>query len=263
MSLLAVDVGNAHTVLGLLEDGVVGPTWRVASDERRTADEWAVLLRGLLAGVGTTVRDLDGVAVSSAVPSILHEWREMLRVHVAGVPHVVVGPGVRTGLPVLTDNPREVGTDRVVGAVAAAHRFGGPAVVVGLGGTATTVDVLDAAGRYVGGAIAPGLEVASAALGRSGAQLREVELVRPRTAIARNTVEALQSGIVLGGAALVEGMVARVVAELGVPVAEVAVVATGHLAPVVLGECACFTDHVPHLALEGLGLVFSRNSPFA
>lgn len=269
MSLLAVDVGNAHTVLGLLEDGVVGPTWRVASDERRTADEWAVLLRGLLGGVGTSVDELDGVALSSAVPAVLHEWREMLGRHAVGVPQVVVGPGVRTGLPVLTDNPREVGTDRIVGAVAALHRFGGPAVVVGLGGTATTFDVLDASGRYVGGAIAPGLEVASAALGRRGAQLREVELVRPRSAIARNTVEALQSGLVLGGAALVEGMVARVLAELdagaGTPAAEtdsrVTVVATGHLAPVVLGECTCFTDHVPYLSLEGLALVFSRNSP--
>ncbi len=268
MSLLAVDVGNAHTVLGLLDDGVVGPTWRVASDERRTADEWAVLLRGLLDGAGVGVSHLEGVALSSAVPAILHEWRTMLRSHVGGVPHVVVGPGVRTGLPVLTDNPREVGTDRIVGAVAAAHRFGGPAVVVGLGGTATTFDVLDASGRYVGGAISPGLEVASAALGRSAAQLREVELVRPRTAIARNTVEALQSGLVLGGAALVEGMVARILAELDAeanPAAGqpggVAVVATGHLAPVLLQECACFSAHVPHLVLEGLGLVFSRNRP--
>ncbi len=260
MSLLAVDVGNAHTVLGLVDDGVVGATWRVATDERWTADQWTVLLRGLLDGVGATLDDLDGVALGAAVPAVLREWREVLGRHVGGVPHVVVGPGVRTGLPVLTDDPREVGADRIVGAVAAAHRFGGPAVVVGLGGTATTFDVLDAAGRYVGGAIAPGLQVASTALGRAGAQLREVELVRPRTAIARNTVEALRSGLVLGGAALVEGMVARLRAELAAPTTTVAVVATGHLAPVVLTECDCFTAHVPHLALEGLALVFARNA---
>lgn len=260
MSLLAVDVGNSHTVLGLLDGGAVGAHWRVATDERRTADEWAVLLRGLLGGVDVEVSDLDGVVLCSAVPTVLHEWRDMLARHVADVTHLVVEPGVRTGLSVLTDNPREVGTDRVVNALAAARRFGGPAVVVGLGGTATTFDVLDSHDRYVGGAIAPGLEVSLTALGRRGAQLREVELVRPRSAIARNTVEALQSGLVLGGAALVEGLVARMVGELGVDPGDVAVVATGHLAPVVLGECSCFTDHVPHLSLEGLGLVFERHS---
>ncbi len=259
MSLLAVDVGNAHTELGLLDDGEVGAHWRVATVERRTADEWAVLLRGLLGAVGVAAEELDGVVLCSAVPAVLHEWRDMLERHLADVPRLVVEPGVRTGLPVLTDNPREVGTDRVVTALATAHRFGGPAVAVGLGGTATTFDVLDARDRYVGGAIAPGLEVSSAALGRGAAQLRQVELVRPRTAIARNTVEALQSGLVLGGAALVEGLVGRIVAELGVARDEVAVVATGHLAPVVLAECGCFTDHVPHLSLEGLGLVFARS----
>lgn len=256
MTLLAVDIGNAHTMLGLVYDGEVTADWRVATDEHRTADEWAVLIRGLLGGL---VEEIDGIAVCSTVPAVLHEWRDMLERHLAAVPRLVVGPGVRTGLAVLTDNPREVGTDRVVTALAALHRFGGPAVAVGLGGTATTFDVLDEHGRYVGGAIAPGLEVSSAALGRGAAQLRQVELVRPRTAIARNTVEALQSGLVLGGAALVEGLVSRIVAELGVDREEVAVVATGHLAPVVLGECACFTDHVPHLSLEGLGLVFARS----
>jgi len=258
VSLLAVDVGNAHTVLGLLDRGEVGDHWRVASDERRTADEWAVLVRGLLSGVDVEVAGLDGVVLCSAVPTVLHEWSDMLERHLGAVAHLVVEPGVRTGLSVLTDNPREVGTDRVVNALAASHRFGGPAVVVGLGGTATTFDVLDSLDRYVGGAIAPGLEVSSAALGHSGAQLREVELARPRSAVARNTVEALQSGLVLGAAAMVEGMVARMVTELGVDPGEVAVVATGHLAPVVLAECACFTDHVPHLSLEGLGLVFER-----
>lgn len=260
MALLAVDIGNSHTVLGLLDDGQVRAQWRVATDARRTADEWAVLVHGLLVGAPGAPA-VDGVAVCSTVPSVLHEWREMLPRHFADLDVVVVEPGVRTGVPVLVDNPREVGADRIVNALAAATLIGGPAIVVDFGGTATTFDVVNLAGQYVGGAIAPGLEVSIEALDRRGAQLRSVEILRPRTVIARNTVEALQSGLVLGMASLVEGMVGRIVAELALePGVEPAVVATGHLAPLVIAECACFTDHRPWLTLEGLALVFARNA---
>jgi len=215
------------------------------------------LLRGLL---GEHVTGLRGIAVCATVPAVLREWRAMLARHFADIPVVVVEPGVRTGIAVLTDNPREVGSDRIVNAVAASRRFGGPTVVVDFGSTATTFDVVNASGQYVGGAIAPGLEVSLAALGRHGAQLREVELVRPRSVIARNTTEALQSGMVFGVAAQVEGLVARISAELGAEPGAVRVVATGHLAPVVIEECSCFTDHEPWLTLQGLEMVFDRNS---
>ncbi|MFT4085050.1 MAG: type III pantothenate kinase [Nocardioides sp.] len=257
MPLLAVDIGNSHTILGLIEDGEVNAQWRVMTDERRTYDEWPVLLRGLLGGHGD---ELDGVVVCATVPAVLHEWREMLARHLAHLPSVVVEPGIRTGVPILTDNPREVGTDRIANALAASTRYGGPAIVVDFGGTATTFDVVAANGAYIGGAIAPGIEVSLEALGRRGAQLRKVELVRPRTVIAKNTVEAVQSGMIFGVAAQVEGLVARMTAALGTGADETRVISTGYLAEVVLTECTCFTDHAPWLTLQGLELIFRRNS---
>ncbi|WP_028643449.1 type III pantothenate kinase [Nocardioides sp. URHA0020] len=256
MALLAADIGNSHTVLGLVTDGRVVADWRVATDERRTSDEWAVLLRGLL---GDDLDDVTGVAVCSTVPAVLHEWRDMLPQAFPDVPHLVVEPGVRTGIPVLMDNPREVGTDRIINALAAVHDYGGPAIVVDFGGTATTFDVVSGKGQYVGGAIAPGIEISLEALGRRGAQLRKVELLRPRSVIAKNTVEALQAGMVFGVASQVEGIVSRMIEELGVETQDVHVVATGYLAPLVLEECRSFTDHDPWLTLRGLELVFSRN----
>ncbi len=257
MTLLCADIGNSHTTLGLLDAGVVLDHWRVATDERRTADEWAVLLRGLLARSAAGDR-VTGVAVCATVPAVLHEWRDMLVREFASAPHVVVEPGVRTGVPVLVDNPREVGADRIVNALAAATLYDGPAIVVDFG-TATTFDVVSARGEYLGGAIAPGIDISLEALGRRGAQLRKVELLRPRTVIAKNTVEALQSGLVFGFASQVDGIVARIVGELAVPLAGVNVVATGGLAPIVVDECASFTDHQPWLTLLGLELVFGRN----
>lgn len=257
MALLAADIGNAHTVLGLVADGDVLADWRVSTTEHRTADEWAVLIRGLL---GEDAGAVDGIAVCATVPSVLNAWRDMLTTHFADVPRVVVEPGIRTGVPIQVDNPREVGSDRIVNALAVATEHGGPAIVVDFGGTATTYDVVDEAGRYVGGAITPGIEISLDALSRGGAQLRMVELVRPRSVIGKNTVEALQSGMVFGVAAQVEGMVGRLVTALGVPEDAVAVVATGHLAPLVLAEAECFTDHIPLLTLLGLELIFQRNN---
>jgi type III pantothenate kinase len=258
MSLLCADIGNSITVLGLVDGDDVGAHWRVATDERRTADEWAVLVRGLLrdAPGGDA---LDGIAVCSTVPAVLHEWREMLSVHFADLPNVVVEPGVRTGVPVLMDNPREVGADRILNALAAADLYSGPTIVVDFG-TATTFDVISEKGQYIGGAIAPGIEISLEALGRRGAQLRKVELLRPRCVIAKNTVEALQSGMLFGVASQVEGLVSRMIRELGADPARVNVVATGYLAPVVLDECTCFTDHAPWLTLHGLVRVYRRNT---
>jgi type III pantothenate kinase len=255
-ALLAADIGNSHTVLGIIDDGEVSADWRVATDARNTSDEWSVLLRGLL---GAAIDEVEGIVVCSTVPAVLHEWRDMLARHFSSVPNVVVEPGVRTGVPVLMDNPREVGSDRIINALAAATLHGGPAIIVDFGGTATTFDVVSDKGQYVGGAIAPGIEISLEALGRRGAQLRNVELLRPRSVIAKNTVEALQSGMVFGVASQVEGIVARMIAELGAEPAEVKVIATGYLAPLVIDECRCFTLHSPWLTLQGLELAFRRN----
>ena len=256
MTLLAADIGNSHTFLGLLDDDEVTAHWRVATDPHRSADEWSVLIRGLLADRGDEV---DGIVICATVPAVLHEWREMLERHFHGVQALVVEPGVRTGIPVLMDNPREVGTDRIANALAAATLHGGPAIVVDFG-TATTFDVVNAAGQYVGGAISPGIEISLEALGRRGAQLRTVELARPRQVIAKNTVEALQSGMLFGVAAQVEGLVARMVTELAEPREDVTVIATGHWAPLLVEECGCFDVHSPWLTLHGLRLIFARNS---
>jgi type III pantothenate kinase len=253
--LLAADIGNSHTSLGLIADGEVAEHWRVATNAHRTFDEWAVLIRGLVGN-----HEVTGIAVCSTVPSVLGEWREMLDTHFSEMPRLVVEPGVRSGIPVRVDNPREVGTDRVINALAAYTRFCAPAIVVDFGGTATTFDVVNSQGHYVGGAITPGLELSLEALGRRGAQLRHVELARPRTVIAKNTVEALQSGMVFGVASQVEGIVARMLSELEVEPGSANVIATGHLAPMVIDECSCFTAHDPWLTLFGLELVFARNS---
>jgi type III pantothenate kinase len=255
VTLLAADIGNSHTVLGILEDGAVVADWRIATDERRTADDWAVVLRGLLED---DLDRVDGIAVCATVPAVLHEWRDMLRTYYGDLPQVVVEPGVRTGVPVLMDNPREVGTDRIMNALAAIQLYGGPAIVVDFG-TATTFDVVSVRGEYVGGAIAPGIDISLEALGRRGAQLRKVELLRPRSVIAKNTVEALQSGVLYGFASQVDGIVTRMIDELGLAPADVTVIATGGLAPFVVDECSVFTEREPWLTLIGLEAVFSRH----
>ena len=256
--LLCADIGNSHTTLGLLEDGDVMGHWRVATDERRTADEWGVLVKGLLHDSPVDL-PVTGIAVCSTVPAVLHEWRDMLRIYHGDVPHVFVEPGVKTGVPVLMDNPREVGSDRIVNALAAAQLYDGPSIVVDFG-TATTFDVVSAKGEYVGGAISPGIDISLEALGRRGAQLRKVELLRPRTVIAKNTVEALQSGILYGFASQVDGIVGRMLAELGLEPGQANVIATGGLAPLVVEECSCFTANEPWLTLFGLEIVFHRNT---
>jgi type III pantothenate kinase len=257
MSLLAVDIGNSHSILGVVEHGEIVADFRVATDERNTSDDWAVLLRGLL---GPRLDSIDGIALCATVPAVLHEWRDMLDRHFARLASVVVEPGVRTGVPIMFDNPKEVGTDRICNALAASTLYGGPCIVVDFGGTATTFDVVNAQGAYIGGAIVPGIEISLEALGRRGAQLRKVELVRPRSVIAKNTVEALQAGMLFGVAAQVEGIVTRMIETLGASTTDVDVIATGYLAPLVVGECRCFTDHAPWLTLQGLEMIYRRNS---
>ncbi|SRR6266545_752871 len=251
--LLAIAVENTRTLVGVLDGETVVEHWLVSTAPARTADEWTVLLRGL---VGS--RPVTGVAVCSAVPRVLHELRDVGARSFADVPQVIVEPGIRTGLRLLVDNPRELGADRIANALAASQLYGAPCVVVDFG-TATTFDVVDRQGAYIGGAIAPGIEVSLEALGRSAAQLRRVELTRPRSVVAKNTVEALQSGAVFGFAGQVDGIVGRILAELGGDGGEVAVVATGALAPVVIDECRSVTKYEPLLTLRGLRIAFERN----
>ncbi|NYI05725.1 type III pantothenate kinase [Allostreptomyces psammosilenae] len=263
--LLTIDAGNTQTVLGLFDGDRLVAHWRLSTDPRRTADELATLLRGLMASHPEAAgRSVTGICVCCQVPVVLPALREMMAGHFPEATGVVIGPGVRTGLPVLTDNPKEVGADRIVNALAAVTRYGpGPCVVVDLG-TATTFDAINARGQYVGGAIAPGIAVSMDALKQHGAQLRTVEPVRPRSVIGRNTVEALQSGIVFGFAGQVDGVVRRMLDELvaGTSLApeDVPVIATGGLAPIVLGEARTITVHDPWLTLTGLRLVYERTA---
>ncbi|MGH3329634.1 MAG: type III pantothenate kinase [Streptomycetales bacterium] len=258
--LLTIDVGNTHTVLGLFEGGQVVEQWRIATDARKTADELAVVLHGLLDQYprkgGAPV---DGIALCSTVPSVLHEFREVVRRYYGDVPSVFVEPGVKTGVPVITDNPKEVGTDRVVNAVAAVHLYGGPCVVVDFG-TATTFDAISARGELLGCAIAPGIEVSVDALSVRGAQLRRIELMRPKSVIGKNTVDSLQSGVFYGFAGQVDGLVERMARELAPDPDEVTVIATGGLAPIVLEEASTIDVHEPWLTLIGLRLVYERNA---
>lgn len=248
--LLTVDVGNTNTVLGVFDGTTLAHSWRVTTDTRATGDELALLYQGLLAG-----HDITGISACSTVPAVLRELRSMFTRYFPGLPTVIVEPGVRTGVPLLFDNPREIGSDRIVNTLAAHHLYGGPVVVVDFG-TSTNLDVVSAKGEFLGGALAPGIEISVEALASRAAQLRTVELVRPPAAIAKNTVHALQSGAVFGFAGQVDGLVRRIVAELG---GTATVVATGGLAPLVIAESETIGLHEPDLTLIGLRLVFERN----
>lgn len=250
--LLAIDVGNTNTVLGLFDGETLEHSWRIQTNSQSTADEIALVLRGLLDGAPK----VTGISLCSTVPRVLREMREVLSRYYAEVPHVIIEPGVKTGVPILTDNPKEVGADRIVNTLAAHVLYGGPSIVVDFG-TSTNLDVVSDKGEFLGGALAPGIEISLDALASRAAQLRKVELVRPRAAIGKNTVEALQSGAIYGFAGQVDGLVTRIAAELKHPLA--AVIATGGLAPIVVPESKTITAHDPDLTLHGLRLVFERN----
>lgn len=249
--LLTIDVGNTNTVLGLFDGEKLHRSWRIATDSRIPADELALKFHGLLRDEVVT-----GVALCSTVPAVLREMRTMLDRYYSEIKRVVVEPGTKTGVPILTDNPKEVGADRIVNTLAAFHLYGGPAIVVDFG-TSTNLDVVSSKGEFLGGALAPGVEISLEALASRAAQLRKVEIVKPKHVIGKNTVEALQSGAIYGFAGQVDGLVHRIIAELDEPVT--AVIATGGLAGVVVPESSTITHHNPDLTLTGLRLVFERN----
>jgi len=252
--LLAVDVGNTQTVLGLFAGADIVDSWRVSTDARATSDELALTICGLL-----DEKSVTGVVACSTVPTVRRQIVLMLARHFGHLPTIVIGPGVRTGVPLHVDNPHEVGADRVVNSLAAFERYGGPAIVVDFG-TSTSLDVIGPDGEFLGGALAPGIEISVDALTERAAQLRMVELVAPARAIGKNTVTAVQSGVVFGFAGLVDGLVERIIDELAESApARPRVIGTGGLAPLVIAASRTIQDHDPDLTLHGLRLVFERN----
>lgn len=251
--LLAIDVGNTNTVLGLFDGEKLVSSWRMKTDSRETADELALKFKAIL----SESPKVTGISLCSTVPAVLREMRTMLSNYYQDAPQVIVEPGIKTGVPVVTDNPKEVGADRIVNSLAAYTLYGGPAIVVDFG-TSTNLDVISAKGEFLGGALAPGIEISIDALAARAAQLRKVELVAPRNVIGKNTVEALQSGAIYGFAGQVDGLVDRIIDELGTPVK--AVIATGGLAGIVVPESETITAHEPDLTLIGLRLMYERNS---
>jgi type III pantothenate kinase len=275
--LLAIDVGNTETVVGLYEqDDETGEEpgvgfgiglenqplrglryhWRLSSVPDRTPDEHAMLLTQLLDLEGLEITTaVSGIAICSSVPAMTAGLRQMTVRWFAKLPCVVVGPGVKSGMPILYDDPREVGPDRIADAVGVFHLYGGPSIVVDLG-TATTFEAISAAGEYLGGAIVPGVSISLHALYQQAAALRRVELIEPRGVIGRSTAESIQSGVIYGTAAQVDGLCRRIKDELG----PATVVATGGLAELIAPHTES-VDHVePWLTLEGLRILYERNT---
>ena len=253
--LLAIDIGNTNISLGVFDGDHLKATWRLASDPRRLADEYSLLLASILPLKGVQASDVTSACMCSGVPTLTSTFEEACCGYF-GVTPLTVTAGVKTGVSILYDSPRDVGADRIVDAAAAYRLYGGPVIIVDFG-TGTVFDAVSDAGEYLGGAIAPGINVAAEALFLNTSMLRRVDLVPPKSAIGRNTVAALQSGLVLGYVGLVEGMVARFKIELG---QESSVVATGGLAEVIARETEVFDDINPHLTLMGLRMIHEMNA---
>ncbi len=252
--LLVVDVGNTQTHIGLVDGGEVTSEWRIATVRHRTSDEIAGLLQGFFSLQGDTLRGAVGeVGIASVVPRLTQQWTEMCQKHL-GITPFIVGPGARTGMRIAMKNPTEVGADRIVNAVAAYEEYGGPCIVADYG-TATTFDVISEEGEYLGGAIAPGIEVSLEALTTRAAKLVKIELVEPEHAIGKSTIEALQAGAVYGFAGEIEGIVHAIWKELGV---ECRVVATGGLAELIERHTDVITNVDPYLTLRGIDIVMRR-----
>jgi len=252
--LLAIDIGNTNTTFGVFDGEKLRATWRMATGVNQMADEYAALLLNLLHHQGLDTSDIKEVALCSVVPPLLTTFEELCRRYFQVSP-LVVGPGVKTGVRIRMDNPREVGTDRIVNAAAAHHLYSGPVIIVDLG-TATTFDTVSKEGDYIGGVIAPGIVTAAEALFTKAAALPRVELVRPKQAIGSNTVTAMQSGIVFGYVGLIEGIVTRIQKELE---EEATVVATGGYAELIAQETTVIDRVDPNVTLIGLRLIYLLN----
>ena len=252
--LLCIDVGNTQMVIGLFDGAELADHWRIATVAERTSDELALMIQQFLGFHGFAFDEsVTGVAICSGVPRVTAELREMTERYF-GYPALVLEPGIRTGMPILYDNPKEVGADRIANAVAAYDLYGGPSIVVDFG-TANTIEAISAKGEYLGGAIFPGIEISMDALFGRAAALRRVELVPPRHVIGKSTVESIQSGAVYGFSGQVDALVDRFQAELG----ECTVIATGGEAERIIPHSRTVQHHEPWLTIQGLRIVFERN----
>lgn len=255
--LLAADVGNTQTHIGVFKDDELIHEWRASTDARRTTDEWALVFGHFLQLEGLSFNsEISGVAICSVVPRATQELRDMTDKYF-GFPPVVVEPGIKTGVAIVTDNPREVGADRIANAVGAHHLFPDEPTVICDFGTAITVDALSARGEYLGGSITAGIDTMATALFSATAQINRVELVAPPAAIGKSTTASVQSGIIYGTAGMVDGLVERVIKELG---GHARVIATGGFAPAMAQHCHRLERVEPRLTLLGLRLIFERNS---
>jgi len=255
--LLAIDVGNIVTSVGIYDGTALRAEWSVATDRRKTHDEFGLLFMDLIEHGKVNVSDLRSVAISSSVPPVVPTLERMCQKYFHIKP-LVIGPGVKTGMVIRYDNPREVGADRIVISTAAFEKYGGPLIVVDFG-TATIFDVVSREGEYLGGAIAPGVAISVEALFQQAAKLPRIELIKPATVLARNTVHAMQSGVIYGFAGQVDELVDRLTQELSGPPSAVKVVATGEYIDHVAAECQRIQHIDPHLALEGLRIIYERN----
>jgi type III pantothenate kinase len=253
--LLTIDTGNTETVLGLFEGTTLVSHWRLSSNAERTSDEHAMVVSQLLDLEGYALEEqVTGIAISSTVPTLTTTLRQMATRWFRDVQTVVLEPGVRTGMPILYDNPKEVGADRIANAVGTFESYGGPAICVDFG-TATTFDCISSKGEYLGGAILPGIGISMDALYGRAAALRQVELVEPRNVIGKSTVESIQSGAVYGFSGSVDAVVRRIEAELG----ECTVVSTGGLGGLITPLSTTIQHHEPWITLQGLRIIFERN----
>ncbi|WP_340020683.1 type III pantothenate kinase [Paenibacillus sp. FSL K6-1096] len=253
--ILVVDIGNTNIVLGVYRERELLHHFRLSTARQSTVDEYGVLIHNLFSMSGLYFKDVEGVIISSVVPPLVQVIVEMCVKYIGKDP-LLVGPGIKTGLNLRYENPREVGADRIVNAVAAIEQYKCPLVVVDFG-TATTFDCIDAGANYLGGAIVPGLGISTEALYQRASKLPRIELEKPKKVIGRNTVHAMQAGIIFGYAGQVEGIVRRIKQEMNAPVLKV--IATGGLASLIASETECIDEVNPMLTLEGLRIIYNRN----